>query len=95
MNNKKKDGAATTTCSRLLMFHVCVLTLAILPIDLSRAADGVAIADFRANPLPPGWKVEGYAFGTRSPGSQRQQAAKTTPNQRQYETGKLTSPRRQ
>ena len=56
------------------------------------AAEDVAIADFKKNPLPADWQVEGYAFGSRKPGPRRQQAAKTTANQRQYQTGKLTSP---
>ncbi|MEI8042964.1 MAG: glycoside hydrolase family 172 protein, partial [Verrucomicrobiota bacterium] len=50
------------------------------------------IADFRKTPLPEGWKVEGYAFGSRTRGNGPQQAAITTDNQRQYQSGTLTSP---
>ncbi len=52
----------------------------------------VMIADFRKTPLPEGWNVEGYAFGSRTRGSGFQQAAVTTENQRQYQFGKITSP---
>jgi hypothetical protein len=69
-----------------------ILAFALMPLSLCRAADDIVIADFRKDPMPAGWQVEGYAFGSRTPGPERQQAAKTTPNQRQYETGKLASP---
>ncbi len=75
-----------------LIGSVCVLTFSGLPMSLSRAADDIIIVDFTSNPLPFDWQVEGYAFGSRRPGPERQQAAKTTPNQRQYQTGKLVSP---
>lgn len=57
-----------------------------------RAAEDIVIVDFKNNPLPAGWQVEGYAFGSRKPGPDRQQAARTTPNQQQYQTGRLASP---
>ncbi len=66
--------------------------LLIAPLPFCGAADDVTIADFKTTPLPANWLVEGYAFGARTPGSQRQQAVETTPNQRQYQMGKLTSP---
>ena len=75
-----------------LIGSACVLTFCVLPVGLSHAADDILIADFKGDPLPAEWQVEGYAFGSRTPGTERQQAAKTTPNQRQYQTGKLTSP---
>jgi len=56
------------------------------------AVEDVVIVDFKKNPLPAGWQVAGYAFGSSKTGRDRQQAARTTANQRQYQTGKLTSP---
>jgi len=54
---------------------------------------GRLIVDLQKTPLPEGWQVEGYAFGTRAPNpKQRQRAARTSRNQRQYQSGKLTSP---
>jgi fructan beta-fructosidase len=71
----------------------CCLVAAILFLTATAmAADDIVIADFKKDPLPAGWQVEGYAFGSRAAGPERQQAAKTTANQRQYQTGKLTSP---
>ena len=75
-----------------LISNTCILAFALMPLSFCRAAEDIAIADFRKDPLPAGWRVEGYAFGSRTPGPGRQQAAKTTPNQRQYETGRLASP---
>lgn len=50
------------------------------------------IANFKENPLPAGWEVEGYAFGARETGPERQQLKHPTKNQRQYRYGTLTSP---
>lgn len=75
-----------------LIRTVCLVVLAVTTTGVARGAEDLVIADFRNNPLPADWQVEGYAFGSHRPGSERQQAAKTTPNQRQYLTGKLTSP---
>ncbi|HUS90862.1 MAG TPA: glycoside hydrolase family 32 protein [Phycisphaerae bacterium] len=73
-----------------------VLALAMFILGTALSADpgrpDIMIADLRKTPLPAQWTVEGYAFGTRKPGSWRQQAARTTANQRQYESGKLISP---
>lgn len=77
-------------CRRISI--ICIFAFAPMPWSFCRAADDIPLADFRNNPLPTDWHVEGYAFGSRRPGPQRQQAAKTTANQRQYQTGKLTSP---
>lgn len=52
----------------------------------------MVLADFQKNPMPDGWTVEGYAFGARTRGTNSQQAAVTTENQRQYQSGALTSP---
>ena len=42
---------------------------------------------------PEDWTIDGYAFGTRSPDLlQRQRAAKASRNQRQYQSGTMTSP---
>ena len=60
---------------------------------LAPAPSGLLIADLQKTPLPAGWRVEGYAFGSRTPNpKRRQEAAKTSRNQRQYQSGKLTSP---
>ncbi len=77
---------------RRLTNSLCLLAWTLVSPGFALGAEDIAIADFRNNPLPAGWQVEGYAFGSRSPGPERQQAAKTTANQRQYQTGKLTSP---
>lgn len=66
--------------------------LLITPLPFCAAANDITIVDFKKTPLPADWQVEGYAFGSRSPGSEQHQAVKTTPNQRQYQMGKLTSP---
>ena len=58
----------------------------------ARGRADILMADLKKHPLPRGWTVEGYAFGTPRPGSQRQEAARTTANQRQYQSGKLISP---
>jgi len=51
------------------------------------------ILNFPKNPHPEGWTIEGYAFGTRSPNlKERQKAAEPSQNQRQYQSGKMTSP---
>ncbi len=52
----------------------------------------LVVADLRRNPLPAGWRVEGYAFGARKPGRERMEATRPSPNQRQYRTGALLSP---
>ena len=57
-----------------------------------RGRGDIMIADLRKTPLPARWTVKGYAFGTRKPGSRRQEAARTTANQRQYQSGRLISP---
>ena len=73
-----------------------VLALAMVVLGAEALADrgraDIPIADLRKDPLPKGWTVEGYAFGTPRPGTWRQEAARTTANQRQYQSGKLTSP---
>jgi len=52
------------------------------------------LLDFNPTQLPPeGWKIEGYAFGTRRPDpGKRQRAVTPSANQRQYQSGKMTSP---
>jgi sucrose-6-phosphate hydrolase SacC (GH32 family)/outer membrane protein assembly factor BamB len=61
-----------------------------------RAASGSRVildVDFQKTFLPPGWKVEGYAFGSRTPNpKRRQEAAEPSRNQRYYQSGKMTSP---
>ena len=69
-----------------------IITLTLMTYSVCPAADDIVIADFNSAPLPAGWKVEGFAFGSRTAGAGRQQAAIATANQRQYQTGKLTSP---
>lgn len=75
---------------------LCTLVVAVFLVaaisETCWAAEDIVIADFKKNPLPAGWQMEGYAFGSRKPGPHRQQAARTTANQQQYQTGKLTSP---
>ena len=44
-----------------------------------RGRGDIMIADLRKTPLPARWTVKGYAFGTRKPGSRRQEAARTGP----------------
>lgn len=51
----------------------------------------ITIGDLKKTPLPREWKVEGYAFGARKPGPWRQEAVRPSANQRQYQSGKLTS----
>jgi len=77
---------------RRLTNRVCFLALTLVSPGFALAAEDIVIADFRKNPLPAGWQVEGYAFGSRKPGPWRQQAVRTTANQRQYEKGRLASP---
>jgi len=52
------------------------------------------LLDFNQAQLPPeDWEIEGYAFGTRRPDpGKRQRAADPSANQRQYQSGKMTSP---
>ena len=67
----------------------CVLTL---PCHGQQAPDRVLL-DWPKTAHPEGWKFEGYAFGTRVPNlKERQKAAKPSRNQRQYQSGKMTSP---
>jgi len=51
------------------------------------------LLDFnQAQLLPEDWNIEGYAFGTRTPDPRkRQRAAMPSANQRQYQSGKMTS----
>jgi len=66
--------------------------LAIVTFLSAQENSNIPLADLEKTPLPDGWEVEGYAFGSRKPGSWRQQAAKRTGNQKQYQKGQLTSP---
>ena len=79
---------------RMCRFITALVILVSAPTlsSVGTAAEALLVADFRQNPLPKDWQVEGYAFGSRTPGKERQQAAKTTANQRQYQFGRLTSP---
>jgi len=62
------------------------------PCHAARSQDAVLV-EYSGAELPATWRVEGYAFGTRTPVPQeRQKAAKTTRNQRQYQRGVMTSP---
>jgi fructan beta-fructosidase len=72
-----------------------VLALPVIVLATEALADGrpdILVADLKKTPLPAQWTVEGYAFGTRKPGSWRQEAARTTANQQQYQSGRLISP---
>ncbi|MFO7907065.1 MAG: hypothetical protein R6U98_30695, partial [Pirellulaceae bacterium] len=82
----KRSRLLNSSIHGLLILTVCSFSV------VNAAEPDIQIADFKQDPLPSEWQVEGYAFGTRSPGPERQQAAKTTPNQRQYRFGKLISP---
>ena len=72
-----------------------VLALPVIILATEALADGrpdILVADLKETPLPAQWTVERYAFGTRKPGSWRQEAARTTANQQQYQSGRLISP---
>lgn len=75
---------------RMLSLIVLALPMIVLGTEAlaGRGRADILIADLKKNPLPKGWTVEGYAFGTPRPGSWRQEAARTTANQRQYQFGK-------
>lgn len=75
----------------LLTVALAASVVASQPAVAAPAAD-IIIADFNANPLPRGWKVEGYAFGAREAGPERQQSERPSANQRQHRYGTLTSP---
>jgi len=74
---------------RLIRF---TLLLAMLP--AAHAAPDMVILDWNdSRPPPKDLTVTGYAFGSHNPSTtERQKAAKTTPNQRQYESGTITTP---
>ena len=82
------------SANRMLQFIVPALAVIVLGTEAlaDRGRADVLIANLKRDPLPKGWTVEGYAFGTPAPGSWRQEAVRTTANQRQYQFGKLTSP---
>jgi len=73
--------------------HIPKSAFLFLFLATAAAADKVILDWDLGKPLPEGWKIEGYAFGTRQPvKEERQKAAKATPNQQQYRSGKMTSP---
>ncbi len=52
----------------------------LLGCDAYSQSDTVWIADFEKNPHPNEWQIEGYAFGTRSPGQLPYHAAVAATN---------------
>ena len=77
----------------LFVVTVCLFCAVLLSPSYAQEARDKVILDYPKIPHPKGWTVEGYAFGTRSPNpKERQKAAKASRNQRQYQSGKLTSP---
>lgn len=74
------------------LLSAATILAAFLP--LLQAAKNKVIIDWNdAKPPPKDCVVTGYAFGTHYPSdTERLKAARTTPNQRQYQSGTLTTP---
>lgn len=84
MNNSTISIAFVSVC-----LFGCVLPL---PCHAQQAQDRILL-DYPKTLHPGGWKIEGYAFGTRNPDPKLKQAAqRPTRNQRQYQSGRMTSP---
>ncbi len=59
----------------------------------ARAEERVLLDFNMQTPPPPDWAVQGYAFGVHDPEPEyRQRAAVASRNQRQYQTGRMSSP---
>lgn len=86
-------GVAETSPIVLLTVTACLFSGISSPPSYARENQDTVILDFPKTPHPDGWMIEGYAFGTRIPNpKERQKAAKPSRNQRQYQSGKMTSP---
>ena len=73
---------------------VCVASGISPSVGVAQEVQDTVILDYPEVPHPEGWKIEGYAFGTREPDPKRRQCdAIAHRNQRQYQSGKMTSPK--
>ena len=71
----------------------CLLSGLWPSLSYAQEIQDTVVLDFPKIPHPEGWGIEGYAFGTRTPNPKERQKARTASrNQRQYASGKMTSP---
>ena len=81
------------TTINLFIVTTCLFNCVLPSPGHAQQAQDVILLDFPKTPHPKGWKIDGYAFGTRRANpNERQKAARASRNQRQYQSGKMTSP---
>jgi len=89
----ERSGIAASSPTVVIIVTVCLLNGVFLSPSYARESQDTVFLDFPKPMHPNGWKIEGYAFGTRTPNpKERQKASVASRNQRQYQSGKMTSP---
>ena len=77
----------------LFIVTACLFSDLLLSPSYARETRDTILLDYPKIPRPEAWTIEGHAFGTRSPNlKERQKAANPSRNQRQYQSGAMTSP---
>jgi len=93
MHSDKENIIKNYTDFAIAMVAACLIGCVLPSLCSAQQAQDRILLDFPKVPHPEGWKIDGYAFGTRKANPrERQKAAKTTRNQQRYQSGKMTSP---